>query len=104
MRQVLIDLARRRKAEKRGGNAPFVTLSTGALRVETGAHEDELIALNEALNRFASRRPRQGRVVECRVFGGMTVAETAEALGISPATVKRDWSLARAWLNRELRR
>ena len=63
---------------------------------------DDLIALDEALVRLSSLNERCGRVVECRFFGGMSVEETAEALGTSPATVKRDWTLARAWLNREL--
>jgi RNA polymerase sigma factor (sigma-70 family) len=61
-----------------------------------------LLALDEALDRLAAVSARQARVVECRFFGGMSVEETAEALGSSPATVKRDWTVARAWLNREL--
>jgi len=63
---------------------------------------DELLALDEALDRLARVNDRYGRVVECRFYGGMSVEETAEALGTSPATVKRDWTMARAWLNREL--
>jgi RNA polymerase sigma factor (sigma-70 family) len=63
---------------------------------------DELLALDEALDRLTGVNERYGRVVECRFFGGMSVEETAEALGTSPATVKRDWTMARAWLNREL--
>jgi RNA polymerase sigma factor (sigma-70 family) len=63
---------------------------------------DELLALDEALTRLASINDRYARVIECRFFGGMSVEETAGALGTSPATVKRDWTLARAWLNREL--
>ena len=63
---------------------------------------DELLALDEALDRLAAVNERYARVVECRFFGGMSVEETAGALGTSPATVKRDWTLARAWLNREL--
>jgi RNA polymerase sigma-70 factor, ECF subfamily len=63
---------------------------------------DELLALDEALDRLGEANPRWARVVECRFFGGMSVEETAEALETSPATVKRDWTMARAWLNREL--
>jgi RNA polymerase sigma factor (sigma-70 family) len=63
---------------------------------------DELLALDEALDHLDEREPRLARIVECRCFGGLTVDETAEALAISPATVKRGWSLARAWLFREL--
>ena len=61
-----------------------------------------MLALDEALQRLTAMNERHARIVECRFFGGMSVEETAEALGISPATVKRDWVLARAWLNREL--
>jgi RNA polymerase sigma factor (sigma-70 family) len=67
-----------------------------------GERAGELVALDEALRRLEALDARQSRVVECRFFGGMSVEETAEALEISPATVKRDWTLARAWLNREL--
>jgi RNA polymerase sigma factor (sigma-70 family) len=63
---------------------------------------EELLALDEALRRLESLEERHGRVVECRFFGGMSIEETAAALAISPATVKRDWALARAWLHREL--
>ena len=63
---------------------------------------DELVAVDQALQRLEELDERQARVVECRVFGGMSVEETAEALGLSPATIKRDWAMARAWLNREL--
>lgn len=100
MRQILIDQARRRSAKKRGGGRIRVTLRTEALRVTSG--DEGLIALNDALERLSELSPRQGRVVECRVFAEMTIAETARALDVSPATIKRDWSMARAWLNREL--
>jgi RNA polymerase sigma factor (sigma-70 family) len=68
------------------------------------AHErsDELVALDEALERLAAMNARQARIVECRFYGGMSIEETADALSVSPATVKREWALARAWLNREL--
>jgi RNA polymerase sigma factor (TIGR02999 family) len=100
MRRILIDYAVARRAEKRGGGAVVEPLDDAvAMAVSRG---DELLALDEALERLSSVNPRYGRVVECRFFGGMSVEETAESLGISPATVKRDWTLARAWLNRAL--
>ena len=100
MRRVLVDYAVARKAEKRGGGAIAEPLDDAvAIAVSRG---DDLLALDEALNRLASVNERYARVVECRFFGGMSVEETAEALGASPATVKRDWTVARAWLNREL--
>ena len=102
MRQVLIEAARRRRAHKRGGDAAFVTfddaLDEGATRA------DELLALDAALDELARLSPRQAQLVESRFFGGLDVAETAELLGISEATVLRDWRAARAWLARELRR
>jgi RNA polymerase sigma factor (TIGR02999 family) len=100
MRRVLIDYADRRNAQKRGGGDVAVTLDEGMLAVET--HVDELRALDEALGRLEAVNPRHSRVVEYRFFGGLSIEETAAALGSSPATVKRDWTAARAWLNREL--
>lgn len=100
MRRVLVDYAVARKAEKRGGGQIAEPLDDAvAMAVTRG---DELLALDEALDRLAAVNERYARVVECRFFGGMNVEETAAALGMSPATVKRDWTLARAWLNREL--
>jgi RNA polymerase sigma factor (TIGR02999 family) len=100
MRRVLVDYALMRKARKRGGGASAVPLDDVMLAVES--HADELAALDEALQRLERIDERHSRVVECRVFAGMSVEETAAALEISPATVKRDWAMARAWLNREL--
>lgn len=100
MRRVLVDHAVRRGAEKRGGGRVRVELDENLAVCE--AEEGALLALHEALERLARERPRHARVVECRLFAGMTVTDIAEALGISTATVKRDWQLARAWLNREL--
>ena len=100
MRRVLVDYAVARKAQKRGGGA-FAEPLDDAVAMATSRGE-ELLALDEALNKLASVNERYARVVECRFFGGMSVEETAEALDTSPATVKRDWTLARAWLNREL--
>jgi RNA polymerase sigma factor (TIGR02999 family) len=109
MRQILIDHALRRGAQKRGAGAVQVPLDERALSVVTdgdaaGAAFDSLLALEDALQRLEATDARQGRVVECRFFAGMTIEETAEALAVSPGTVKRDWRLARAWLNRELTR
>ncbi len=99
-RRVLVDHAVRRNTRKRGGNRRRVELDAVALFDDADA--DSFLALNEALDRLGAMDERQVRVVECRFFGGMTIEETGEALGVSPATVKRDWTLARAWLNREL--
>ena len=100
MRRLLVERARARGAEKRGGNRVQVTLDD-ALVAGPGASVD-LLAVDEALSTLAALDARQARVVELRFFGGLTVEETAEAAGVSPATVKRDWTLARAWLKREL--
>lgn len=100
IRHVLVDHALRRKAAKRGGGQHVASLDD-ATHVAQPA-PDRWADLDEALTRLAELHPRQARVVECRFFGGMSVEETAEALDVAPATVKRDWTLARAWLNREL--
>ncbi len=97
MRRVLVDHARSRGRQKRGGAAIAVTLDEAI--AQTPGDSDDLLALDEALTRLEALNKRQSRVVECRVFAGLGVEETAAALGISPATVKRDWTLARAWLN-----
>ena len=101
MRQVLVDAARRRKAAKRGGQVRLVSLDDRLASAD--AYGLELLELDEALQRLESRNPRHARVVECRFFGGMSVEDTAEALELSPRTVKSDWALARAWLYDELR-
>ena len=101
MRRILIDHAREHLAEKRGGGAVPVTLSG----VDAAPDDDEavdVLALHEALERLAVLDARQAKLVELRYFGGLTIDETAEALDISPATTKRDWATARAWLKREL--
>jgi RNA polymerase sigma-70 factor, ECF subfamily len=100
MRRVLVTYAERRRAQKRGGGAHRLPLDEVVLMSEQ--QSEEVLALDEALGRLAAFSERQHRVVECRFFGGLSVEETAEALVLSPATVKRDWALARAWLNREL--
>lgn len=100
MRRVLVDHAVHRNAAKRGGKRVRVTLGDVA---EVGDDDGiESIELEEALRRLESINARHGRIVECRFFAGMTVEETAAALDISPATVYREWNMARAWLNREL--
>ena len=102
MRQVLVDAARRRKAVKRGGSVTVLSLDAHVASVD--AYGQELLELDHALQRLESRNPRQARVVECRFFGDMSVEDTAEALKVSPRTVKSDWALARAWLYEELNR
>ncbi len=102
MRQILVDHARARQAAKRGGGAVCVTLDDRANVAAPDATAD-VLALHEALDRLAAFDPSQARLVELRYFGGLTLEETAAALGVSPATVKREWAVARAWLRRELR-
>lgn len=108
MRQILIDYAKRKCAAKRGGRRPHVPLhevEAALHQVEPSTeHGDEiLVALDESLRRLDRWNPRQMRIVECRFFGGMSVEDTAEALGVSPATVKRGWVMAQAWLYRDLK-
>jgi RNA polymerase sigma factor (TIGR02999 family) len=90
-----------RRTLKRGGGRPIEPLEDDAFAVVQERAQD-FVALDEALQRLAAINERHARIVECRFYGGMSIDETAEALAISPATVKRDWMLARAWLNREL--
>jgi RNA polymerase sigma factor (TIGR02999 family) len=99
MRRVLVDYARRQNRDKRGGG---VTVTSAEGHAVTPAPSVDIIALDEALERLAAVDSQQCRVVELRFFGGLSIEETAEALGISPATVKRDWTTARAWLHHEL--
>ena len=101
MRRILTNYARDRQRDKRGGRAVQVSLSeVAAIGAETSA---ELIALDEALQKLAEVDERKSRVVELRYFGGLSVEETAEVLGVSTVTVARDWKLAKAWLAREIR-
>jgi RNA polymerase sigma factor (TIGR02999 family) len=101
MRRILVDHARTRDAAKRGGGLPKVSLE-GATLLLTEQQEVELLALNDTLNELATVDPRKSRVVELRYFGGMSVEEAAEVLGVAPVTVMRDWRLAKAWILREL--
>ena len=102
MRRILVSYARMKKAEKRGGGSEHVPLDNVVVAANT--RPSDILSLDRALEYLEKLSPRQARVVECRVFGDMSIAETAKALEISPATVKRDWITARAWLNREVRR
>jgi RNA polymerase sigma factor (TIGR02999 family) len=101
MRRLLVERARARGAAKRGGDAVRVTFDE-ALPVAGTNQNLDLIALDAALTRLESLEPAHARIVELRYFGGLTVEETADAMNISPATVKRHWTLAKAWLLREL--
>ncbi len=109
MRQILLDYAKGRRAAKRGGGRSRVSLDEIETTLRAGGDPSDIgsvavIALDESLRRLERHEPRQSRIVECRFFGGMTIQETAEALGVSPATVKRGWSMAQAWLYRDLKR
>jgi RNA polymerase sigma factor (TIGR02999 family) len=100
MRRILVDYARSYRALRRGGGLQRVSLDDAIMMAERG---DTLVALDEALERLAELNERLSQVVECRYFGGLTEKETAEALGVTPRTVERDWLKARGWLYRELR-
>ena len=100
MRRILVDFARSRRFAKRGGGARQVAFDE-AMAIAPVRNVD-LVALDDALTDLAELDPRQSRVVELRFFGGLNIAETAEVLKVSPGTVRRDWSLAQAWLHREL--
>ena len=106
MRQILVERARRRRAAKRGGDPIRVTFNEeGPAAVGAGFSRPtdiDVLALDEALTRLAAIDPTQAKLVELRYFGGLTIEETAEALHSSPATVKREWAMARAWLKKEL--
>lgn len=101
MRRILVDHARASQADKRGGDR--VVVSMDGVRLASEAPSVDLIALDEALTDLEQVSPRQARIVELRYFGGLTVPETAEALGMNARTVDRDWSAARVWLRRRLR-
>jgi RNA polymerase sigma factor (TIGR02999 family) len=102
MRQILVNHARARGRAKRGGDAKQVSLDEAVVMPE--ARSEELLALDQALERMEAIDPRQSRVVELRYFGGLTIEETARVLDVSVVTVKRDWTTARAWLYREVRK
>ncbi|PYU23869.1 MAG: RNA polymerase subunit sigma-70 [Acidobacteria bacterium] len=101
MRHILVDHARNRAAAKRGAGAPRLTLDPEVALPK--AREVNLVALDDALNQLAVLDLQQSRVVELRFFGGLSIEETSVVLGVSPATVKREWATARAWLQREMK-
>jgi RNA polymerase sigma-70 factor (ECF subfamily) len=101
MRRVLVDLARARKGRKRDGG---VQVTFDEALVVAGEPDQEMLALDDALEALAKEHPRKSRVIELRFFGGLTEQETASVLNVSPDTVTRDWRFAKAWLLRELRR
>ncbi len=100
MRQILVDYARRHGAAKRGAECTVFLEGDPGIAKD---HDVDVLVLDEGLSRLAERDPQQARIVELRFFAGLTVEETAGVLGISPATVKRDWSMARAWLSRHMK-
>ena len=100
MRQILVEHARSRQAAKRGGGEYRLSLGEADLLAER--RDVNLLALDDALERLEALDPQKSRIVELRYFGGLTIEETSEALRISPSTVKRDWSMARAWLRSEI--
>jgi RNA polymerase sigma factor (TIGR02999 family) len=104
MRRVLVDAARARQAQKRGADARAESLSGDAAAVAAAEAPVDIVALEAALEALAAVNPRPSQVVELRFFGGFSVEETAEALGVSVRTVINDWNTARAWLHRELTR
>lgn len=99
MREILVDYGRRRRANKRGGGCKITVNEAIAA---TPAHEVDVMVLDEALTNLSKLDAQQARIVELRFFGGLSIDEASEILGISPATVKRDWATARAWLKREM--
>jgi RNA polymerase sigma-70 factor, ECF subfamily len=102
MRRILVDFARSRDYAKRGGGTRQISLDEAA--IVPGGRAADLVALDEAMNALAQLNERQSRVVELRFFGGLELEEIAEVMNVSVGTVRRDWSLARAWLHRELSR
>jgi RNA polymerase sigma factor (TIGR02999 family) len=102
MRRILVDGARAKKYQKRGGGAVRVTFDTALQAVDERGQD--LVALDDALTALAALDERKGQVVELKFFGGLSVEETARVLKVSPETVKRDWKFSKAWLERELRR
>jgi RNA polymerase sigma factor (TIGR02999 family) len=102
MRQILVDHARHRRAAKRGAGIPRLSLDPQMALPQK--RDVDILALDDALNRLADLDPQQSRIVELRFFGGLSIEETAVIMGISPATVKREWTTARAWLHREMQK
>ena len=104
MRHILVDHARARAADKRGGDVERVELDEAISLADRGGEKNvDLLALDDALDRLAEFDAQQSRLVELRFFGGLTIEETAHVLGVSPATVKREWTLAKTWLYRRMK-
>ncbi len=104
MRHILVDHARNRVAAKRGGATPRISLDPDVGVTPMQKQELDVVALDNALSKLTALDPEQGRLIELRFFGGLSIEDTAVVMGISPATVKREWATARAWLKRELKR
>jgi RNA polymerase sigma factor (TIGR02999 family) len=102
MRRILVDYARSRRYAKRGGGIPNLSLDEAL--IVSDERTAEVVALDETLQQLAEIDPRKSRIVELRFFGGLSIEETAEVLAVSPGTVMRDWTLAKAWLRREMSR
>ena len=100
MRRILVDYARNRRYAKRGGGTPALVLDEAL--IVSDERSAEVVAVHEALEQLAKFDPRKGQIVELRFFGGLSIEETAEILSVSPGTVMRDWTLAKAWLRREM--
>jgi RNA polymerase sigma factor (TIGR02999 family) len=100
MRRILVDYARSRRYAKRGGGIPDLSLDEAL--IVSDERTAEVVALDETLQRLAEIDPRKSQIVELRFFGGLSIEETAEVLAVSPGTVMRDWTLAKAWLRREM--
>ena len=103
MRWILVDHARRRRSEKRGGGQPTIHLTDNLDAQQSSTSEIDIIALDEALDRLEELAPRQSRIVELRFFAGLTIEETAALLGVSTSLVKDDWRMAKTWLYRQLK-
>jgi RNA polymerase sigma factor (TIGR02999 family) len=102
MRRILVDHARREMRPKHGGGTPVVPFDEAEAPSAAGVDRVDAVALDEALRKLEELDPEQARIVELRFFGGLTVQETADVVGVSPATVKREWSVAKGWLHREM--
>lgn len=102
MRHILVDHARNRVAAKRGGSTPRLALDPELVPAQNPGID--IVALDDALDKLSELDPQQGRLIELRFFGGLSIEETAVVLGVSPATVKREWATARAWMRRELKK
>ena len=102
MRHILVDHARGRRTAKRGGSSPRLVLNEELAAAQNA--EIDVVALDGALDKLTALDPQQGRLIELRFFGGLSIEETAVVLGVSPATVKREWATARAWMRRELKK